>query len=137
MAKIYETSDDYQRDKLADQAKDMRLKAEKQATNGLALIGLSFAPAVFKLPSWLHTVASVTGLIGMFDVVRSWMTGHRAHDLELERERMGPQHVVLLEQPKPEAAHAHGECHACRHSKSHSHLESVSARPAATLPPQR
>lgn len=95
MAKIYETKEDFQRDVLEAQAKDLRLKSERQASSGLGLIGISFAPSVFKLPSWLNIAASIAGIVGVIDVVRSWFTGSKAHTLELQRERLGPGQVAL------------------------------------------
>lgn len=122
MAKIYETKEDFQRDVIEAQAKDLRLRSERQASSGLALIGLSFIPSVVRVPRWIEFVATVTGIVGAIDVVRSWFTGHKARDLEMHRERMGPGHLVL---PAEMAAglsvvHApqkHEECSACRHKK--------------------
>lgn len=125
MAKIYETKDDFQRDVLDAQAKDLRLRSEKQASNGLGLIGLSFAPAVFKLPGWLNIAGSIAGFVGIIDVVRSWFTGSKAHSLELQRDQLGPQRIVLpSEVPLPgttvseeKPVHSHTESCGCKHKK--------------------
>ncbi|NBX03255.1 MAG: hypothetical protein EBR02_04180 [Alphaproteobacteria bacterium] len=100
MAKIYETKDDFKRDKLDEQAKNLRLRKSEQGNSGMTLLGGSFLAEIYHARSpetrgWLATVGSIMGIVGMIEIVRSWMTGSKAHDLELERERMGPQHVVL------------------------------------------
>jgi hypothetical protein len=100
MAKIYETKDDYTKDVLKDQSRDMRLTASRQGERGLGWLGVSFILDLFNARSqnpkgWVRTVAGVTGLLGVIDVVRSFVTDHKVHNLELQKEQLGPQTVVL------------------------------------------
>jgi hypothetical protein len=120
MAKIYETQDDFERDKLREQAKDLRLKSEKQVTSGMGWVIVSTIPSLFsRRPAWLDYLATLVGIVGIIDLVRSWGTSSKAHDLELQRERLGPG-VVVLPPRADEVALAGAQkddCGACKHTK--------------------
>jgi hypothetical protein len=49
-------------------------------------------------------------------MVKSWITGSKAHDLELQRERLGPAQVVLP-QELAMAAEPEKECAPCKLKK--------------------
>ena len=100
MAKIYETKEDFEKDVLKDQAKDLRLQAANQSSYGLALTGLglgieNFARNLGKTSGWLSLVTIGTSVVGLMELIRGWSTDSKAHDLELKRERLGPETIVL------------------------------------------
>lgn len=131
MAIIYETKEDFERDKLKDQAKDMELKAEKQSGLGLAfVIGGTIVDYLNKKgSSGLRWTSTALNIVGFVEVVKSMFTSHKAHDLKLQRERMGPQEVIIKGDVPPaevlEMAAAHGEkpCSHCDHHKPKTLLE--------------
>ena len=100
MAKIYETKEDFQKDALESQAKDLRLKAAHQAGTGSAMIGTNFFIDLWQArrgggSGLIALASSLLGIVGVVQVVKSFFTDHKAHDLELQRERMGPTRIVL------------------------------------------
>ena len=100
MAKIYETKDDYQKDVIKDQVKDLRLEASRQSGWGATWIGGSFLTDLWREKGIIRgrgpgLVSAALSVFGIVDIVRSWMTSSKAHTLELQRERMGPSTVVL------------------------------------------
>ena len=100
MAKIYETKEDFAKDALKDQAKDLRLKASRQAGTGSSLIIADFFVQMLRasgtIKSGLVGIAgSVMGIGGVVQIIRSWFTDSKAHDLEMKRERLGPETIVL------------------------------------------
>jgi len=96
MAIRYDTPEDFERDKLKEQALRTHLAAEQQARSGLGWLIISSIPSLFNnVPRWVRWTADVMGVVGIIGVVRSWFTTSKAHNLELERERLGPQMVVL------------------------------------------
>ena len=107
MAKIYETQEDFTRDKLAEQAGAMHLKSAQQSEKGVAMIATSFFVDVLNMSmarsrSWLSAVGTFLGIVGMVDVFKGWSTKNKAHDLDMQRERMGPQRIVLPPDVAPE-----------------------------------
>jgi hypothetical protein len=126
MAKIYETKDDFQRDMLDQQAGELHLKSEKQASSGMGWLVASSIPLFFeRRPRWLDYIATALSVFGLVDLVQSWRTRSRAHDLELERERMGPQHIMLPADTLPPGVSAQlpiiqpakEDCAPCKHKK--------------------
>src|SRR5581483_4826383 len=99
MAKIYETKEDFERDKLKEQAQGLRLSAEKQSGLGMSLIGGSFLADLFhqqkpETRGWLRYTSFLLAFTGIIEAVRSWFTSSKAHNLELQSERLGPEQVV-------------------------------------------
>ena len=93
MAKIYETKEDFERDKLKEQAGRLNNESLKQSGFGVSLIAISLM-----LDNWFsktkHQTAlavstTVLGVVGAIEIIRSWLTHSKARDLNLERERMG------------------------------------------------
>ena len=118
MAKIYETKEDYAKDVLKDQAKDLHLKSEKQAGWGSSLILLNFFVDLLhargaRVSSLVQTVAGALGFVGIFKFVQSWMTGGKARDLEMQRERLGPEIAILPPDITP-ANTPEKECAPCK-----------------------
>ena len=95
MAKIYETKEDFERDKLDEQAKDLHIKSGDQFISGVATGALgSIIHFVFR--NRVSGAASVVlNVFGAFGMVKSFFTLRSAHDLERQRERMGPDTIVL------------------------------------------
>ena len=109
MAKIYETQADLEKDVLKQQAQNLRLQASRQGGSGGGLISLNLFTELWhatgrNLPGWLRTAGNILGIVGIIKIVRSYFTDSKAHNLELQRERMGPTTVVL----PPEITVAHG-----------------------------
>ena len=137
MAKIYETKEDFQRDVLKDQAADLRLKSSEQNATGLAYLSGSVLVDLWNrgrqsASAGLSIVSGALFIASIVNWVKSWRTSSRAHDLELERERLGPQAVVLpAEQASSlsaQQAHHDHECKTCKHRlgrlmKAQSHVE--------------
>ena len=120
MAKIYETREDFERDKLAEQAGALRLKAERQSGNGLAWLVASSIPAIFSKRAWVDFAAAALSIVGITQLVKAWRSGSKAHDLELERERLGPE-VIRLPADMLGSAPAHSvgeECKPCRQQQA-------------------
>lgn len=93
MAKIYENKEDFERDKLKEQSGRLNNEALKQGGFGVSLVALSAI-----LSNWFSNTRHKTALafttialdvVGVVEVVRSWMTHSKARDLKLEHERMG------------------------------------------------
>ena len=122
MAKIYETREDFERDKLKDQSKDLRIKEHSQSSLGITMVGTSLALDLFRMarpsPGWLRIASNVLSIGGLIEIVRSWFTSSKAHSLELERDRMGPERIVL----PAEMTGAEKECHTCP-DKRYAHIE--------------
>lgn len=97
MAIIYETQKDFEQDKLKEQSKDLYLKSANEVGTGLAsaLLGSVVSSVNTKNSTGLGFVSSALNIIGVVQVVRSFFTASKAHNLQLERERMGSQTVVL------------------------------------------
>lgn len=99
MAIIYETQKDFEREKLKDQSKDMYLKSANQGGTGLAAYVLGTIASSFDRNSEKTGILSFVGfglaVFGVVKVVQSLFTGHKAHSLHLEKERMGPQTVIF------------------------------------------
>lgn len=109
MAKIYQTHKDYERDQLDKQAMDLRLAASSEARTGSALFAGSLLLDLLNTAKggMRHVLTIVSGALfigSIVEAVKSWRTNSRAHDLELERQRLGPAQVVL-----PADMHAPGE----------------------------
>ena len=116
MAKIYETKEDYERDKLGEQTAGLHLKSSQQSQHGMAIIGTSLFLDVLNMSmrqarGWLSAVSTFLGVVGVIDMFKGWNTKNRAHDLELQRDRLGPQQVILpadVAEPQKE-----GDCLPC------------------------
>jgi len=125
MAIRYDTPEDFERDKLKEQALQQRLVAEKQSGLGMTFIGGSFIADYYQARKpqtrgWLSYLSAGLGILGIIDTVRSWFTSNKAHNLELERERMGPQMVVLPDGMNMGQDASCGCSHASKHApKSH------------------
>jgi len=100
MAKIYETKEDFERDKLKEQAGRLNNESLKQSGFGVSLIAISLM-----LDNWFsktkHQTAllastTVLSVVGAIEIVRSWFTHSKARSLNLERERMGQGTEVHL-----------------------------------------
>lgn len=105
MAKIYETKEDFERDKLKEQALRLRGDANAQSGFGAALTGIAVWLESMNYgkeltrgvrSTALSIASTATGVIGIIEIVRSWFTHSKAHDLNLERERMGVASEVHL-----------------------------------------
>ena len=101
MAVIYETEKDLRQKTLDDQAKSLHLKAAKQATIGMAEVGIGIAASSYNVqkavPSrgglaWLGTVI---GLVGIIDSIKSFFTSRDAHKVERQLQLEGPQVSVV------------------------------------------
>lgn len=99
MAIIYETKEDFEREKLKDQSNDLYLKSANQSGIGLG---------AFIFGSIAHDInrgnekSGILGLVGIglmavgaVELVKAFFTGHKAHSLKLERDRMGPHTVIF------------------------------------------
>ena len=120
MAKIYETKEDFERDKLTEQAKNLRLSASHEAGWGAVLISGSFLTDLLtKSTGGWRVLSSALSVMGIIEAIKSLFTGSKAHTLELERDRMGPAKVVM---PPDTVIEEHKDCHC--HSKLHKHAVS-------------
>ncbi len=97
MAVIYETKEDFERDKLKDQVKDVSLHGERQASLGLAsVIGGTIVDTInTKRTGGLRLASIALNVVGIVEIVKSMFTASKAHDLRLKHERMGPQVSVI------------------------------------------
>ncbi|MEZ5691779.1 MAG: hypothetical protein R3D71_08970 [Rickettsiales bacterium] len=102
MATVYETQKDYEQNKLKEQASKLNYKAESQFSTGAVsgLVGVAVDNYNLRKASpstGLSWAASILNIVGIIQVVRSFLTRNRAHDLSLERERMGPHSYIKLD----------------------------------------
>lgn len=100
MAKIYETHQDFERDKLTEQISGEKHRAHAHDSMGwMALTGsfmLGAWNAAKETPSRLLSVLSTALVVGsVVEWVNAWRSNRHAHELQLERERLGPARVVL------------------------------------------
>lgn len=100
MAKIYETSADFEKDKLREQAGELRQRAEAHnKASWMMLAGALLADLwniTKRVPSRVLSVAGWAMFAGsVIETFKSWQTHSKAHDLELKRERLGPEIAVL------------------------------------------
>ncbi len=110
MAKIYETKEDFERDKLKEQALRLRGDANSQSGFGAALAGIAIWLENVNIgkeasrgvrSTGLSIASTVAGVVGVVEMVRSWFTHNKAHNLTLERERMGTaKEVHLFDSPQ-------------------------------------
>lgn len=124
MAKIYETQQDFERDMLAEQATGLREKAHKHDGTGWALMLGSVLVDLWnttrRYSSRAMSFASgVLAVAGIIEWIQGWRTHSRAHDLDLQRERLGPG-MIVLPPPEGQALAQDEECQACK-LKSHRH----------------
>ena len=115
MAKIYETKEDFERDKLKEQASALHMDAERQSHGGLAfaasaLIAESIRSAKPETRGWMTYLSWALIVPAFVQMVRSWFTSTNAHTLDLQHDRMGPERVVLPPDIAPNALEAHQEC---------------------------
>lgn len=111
MAKRYDSQDDFKKDALREEVLKTQVKAERQATSGMALIGGSLLADFFhqrepESRGWLQILSLGLTIAGITQAIRSWITSMRGHTLETERQKMGPLVVVL----PPEQGGAEPEC---------------------------
>jgi len=99
MAKIYETKEDFEKDVIKNQAKDLRLEASRQVSTGFFLSGAGLFTDILRLRKVIDNrwglLSQAFSVIGLIDIVRSFFTDHKARDLELQRQRMGPETIVI------------------------------------------
>lgn len=123
MAKIYETKEDFQRDKFKEQIHRLDNQAHAQDSTSWALLMGSVLADVWNMTKQRSSTALsfVSGALLITAVVqwfKSWRTHGKSHDLSLQLERMGPETIVLApgmvmgEPPTPEK-----ECTSCKHKK--------------------
>lgn len=97
MAIIYETQQDFERDKLKEQSKNTYTKSLEQAVigSGAFIVGLLIDEANPKKNNilWLASLALMVG--GGVQGIRSMFTAGKAHSLQLEKDRLGPQTVIF------------------------------------------
>ena len=118
MAKIYETREDFKKDKLTEQAHALRTQAHQQDSLGFSMMAGSFLAGMFnsaraqtsKGLAFLETVLAIGAVV---EWIQAWRTGSRAHDLELQRDRMGPTEVVLLDGDVSAKAKPAKDCKPC------------------------
>lgn len=115
MAKIYETRTDFERDKLKDQANRLHNRAHTENSVGMLFLlgGLAaeFWNDMKKIPHKALSVLSATFYIAAaVEWIMSWSTRRRARDLDLQRERLGPEQVTL---PPEMASQQQQECKPC------------------------
>lgn len=116
MAKIYETHKDFERDKLKDQARDMREVSNSQGYLGTTLFAAGWITRLYNEAAraprgWVNTLSWALEVVGLVGMVKSWFTSHKAHDLAMQRDRLGPEHVVLP--PEMGAAQQQQDCTSC------------------------
>ena len=123
MAKIYETKEDFERDKLTEQAQQLRNDANSQSQIGGAASTGGLATLIVKNQhesKWISFAAFGLITYGLIESIRSWFTAGKAHTLELERDRMGPAKVIMP--PDIAVVEEHKDCQC--HSKLHKHAVS-------------
>lgn len=96
MAIIYETKTDYEREKLKDQSNNTYMQAASQGATGMAsvIVGSLIHDFNNKDSGAMRLMGNVANIFGIIKVVQSFMTGNKAHNLKLERDRLGPQNIV-------------------------------------------
>lgn len=110
MAKIYETKEDFERDKLKEQAAALDNKALRQSGFGIAItavglflhnLNLGKIIEKGKSSTALYVSYTIASIVGIVEVARSWFTASKSHDLKLERERMGASTEVHMFNDSP------------------------------------
>lgn len=105
MAKIYETKEDFEHDKLKEQSSRLNNEALKQGGFGISLVAISIWLDNFNLSNiiekgkrstGLAVTSTILGAVGFIEVIRSLFTQSKARGLNLERERMGHSTEVHL-----------------------------------------
>ncbi len=143
MTKIYDNKDDFVKDKLTEQASDLRHQAHRQESLGFSLMVGSFLADMWNATrkassTALRWTGSILAIAAIVEWVQSWRTNTRAHDLELQRERMGPTNVVVLDGNTPVIPSAEKECKPCRAKsftrRTHTQL-AAKTDDSTTLPP--
>lgn len=138
MAKRYDTPEDFQKDVLKDQAAHLRQGASNQALSGFSWMIMSAIPEWIRAAKpegrgWLSAVSMGMNIIGIAKVVQSWFTGSKAHTLELERERMGPEQIILpSEMGGMSNMGGHESCNECKLKKHTNHIHPHSLIDQAT-----
>ena len=100
MAKRYDTQEDFERDKLKEQANDLRIKGTQQFAGGMWLIVGSFiSDGIRELKpqnrQWMSYLSRGLTFAALIEGARSYFTHREADRLAMQRDRMGPEHVVL------------------------------------------
>jgi hypothetical protein len=97
MAIIYETQTDFEREKLKDQSKDVYMQSASQGGTGLAALVVSSVIDRFNSndSKALHLAGWAAAIFGGVKIIQSFFTAGKAHNLELQKERLGPQTVVF------------------------------------------
>ncbi|MEK6747177.1 MAG: hypothetical protein AABY33_09140 [Pseudomonadota bacterium] len=97
MAIIYETQTDLEREKLKDQSTDVYIKSAEQAATGMTSVVLGSLINDFnnKDSGAMRLASLAASVFGAVKVVQSLFTANKAHNLKLEKERLGPQTIVF------------------------------------------
>ncbi|MDX2074108.1 MAG: hypothetical protein SFX19_07075 [Alphaproteobacteria bacterium] len=118
MAKIYETTQDLEREQLDKQAAHLRAQANKQTHRSLMLLTTSLIIDIWNrgkgAGSFILSALSTALTVGsIMDAFKAWKTDGRARELEAERSKMGPEVVLLPPQSdsKPEMHQGDCDCH--------------------------
>lgn len=97
MAIIYETKEDFERDTLKEQSKSTYTQSLEQFSGGAVAVMVGSLIDDYNPKKnnvlWLASVALMIG--GGIQAIRSMFTASKAHNLKLEKERLGPQTVVF------------------------------------------
>lgn len=120
MAKIYQTPADLERDTLKDQVHQKSAEGLSQSvTAGNFLFGAILSEWIRERKpdtrGWMSYLTWGAILVGAVQMVKSWMTFSKAHNLQLERERLGPENVVYppdMPQSQPAMLCCQGKSHA-------------------------
>lgn len=95
MAKIYETQKDFEQDKLDEQSKGLHIKSGDEFIEGVGIGAVGSIASYFSKSRAVALLSSALNLVGIGFMIKSFFTRSKANDLELERDRLGPQHIVL------------------------------------------
>jgi len=100
MAKIYETKEDFERDKLKEQSGRLWQNALVQSGTAMGLAAASLVTEFIRREKpetrgglrWVSGILAITGIV---EQVRSWTIQGKARNLELQTERMGPETTII------------------------------------------
>lgn len=100
MAKIYETKEDFQRDVLKEQAHRLRHQAHSQDRASWLMMAGGMVASLWNVTkrrssAFLSFASTFLYISAVVELVRAWRTESKAHDADLERERLGPGQVAL------------------------------------------
>ncbi len=139
MAKIYETRTDFERDALKAQSQRVHRQASDENATGFTLIAAGWIAQLYHdlkpdARGWLLKAGLAAEVIGAVLAIKSWFTRHKAHSLDLDRERLGPETVAL----PPEMTGTEKDCAPCAVKKiltgKHARTPLDFAEPSASDP---